>query len=95
MNAEQIKKRIKEIEATPRVLVGSDEGTHGKPDAHRIYEEITGERYATYSFAGSNASRCTEERAKADTNGRIIYYPIATAEILELRAELNRLRKMI
>ena len=91
-NAAEILKQIKELEATPRALVGADEGTHGKPLNHRIYEEITGERYATASFAGSNASRCTEESAQADTEGRIRYFPNATKEIRAAQAELKRLK---
>ncbi len=92
LTATEISERIKELEATPRALVGSDSGTHGKPDRHDIYEEITGERYATYSFAGANATRCTEEQAKADTNGRIRIFPNATADMRAAQRELRELR---
>lgn len=73
-------------------LVGSDEGTHGKPGYYRVYETVTGKRYATYSFAGANATRCTEEQAKADTDGRIVKFPKAQAGIREAQAELKRLQ---
>ena len=76
-----IRAEIADLERTPRQLVGSDEGTHGTPLNHRVYEEITGERYATASFGGSNATRCTEQSAIDDTNGRIVKFPSATAEI--------------
>jgi hypothetical protein len=92
MTAIEIKARIAELEATPRALVGTDEGTHGQPLTLRIYEEITGERYATASFAGSNATRRTEESAQADTKGRIRLFPLATAEIRRHAAELKQLR---
>ncbi len=95
MTREEITARIADLEATPRALVGSDEGTHGKPLNHRIYEEITGERYATASFAGSNATRCTEESAHEDTEGRIRNFPNATADIRALARELAELKKQL
>jgi len=93
--AEQIKTRIAELEATERALVGCDEGTHGKPLNHRIYEEITGERYAVASFAGNNGTRCTVEEAEANTEGRIRIFPNATAEIRAKQRELADLRKQL
>lgn len=86
-------KRIKEIEAEPRALIGSDSGTHGKPDQHNIYEEISGERYATYSYANSNATRCTVEQAEADTNGRIRMFTGEIARMAGLRRELAQLKR--
>lgn len=91
----KITKRIKEIEAEPRALVGSDEGTHGTPENHRVYEEITGERYAVYSFGGASGSRCTEQSAIDDTKGTIRSFPNETARIRSLQAELARLRKQL
>lgn len=95
MTRSQIETRIAELEATPRALVGSDEGTHGQPLNHRLYEEITGERYATASFAGSNATRCTEESAYADTKGRVQIFPNATHDMREAQRELKELRKAL
>src|SRR4051812_25435196 len=66
---EEIKAEIATLEKRERTLIGSDAGTHGKPLTHRIYEEISGERYATASFAGSNATRCTEQSALDNTEG--------------------------
>jgi hypothetical protein len=92
MNTRTTQERIKEIEATERALIGTDEGTHGKPGYHRIYEEISGERYATYSFAGSNATRCSVESAYADTDGRIRQFCGEIERMAALRTELRSLR---
>ena len=89
----QITARIRELMATPRALVGSDTGTHGQPDQHSIYEEIDGARYAVYSFAGANGSRCTVEQAEADTRGRIRWFAGEQDRMAELRAELRALRQ--
>lgn len=91
----ELRERIAELEATPLALVGSDEGTHGKPLSYRIYEEITGERYATASFAGSNATRCSEQSAFDDTEGRIRTFPLATADIRAKQRELRELRAVL
>ena len=91
----EIEKRIKEIEATPRAMIGSDQGTGSPNDKHDIYEEISGERYAVYSFAGANGTRCSVEDAERDTQGRIRMFPNAQAEMRELRAELKRLREQL
>lgn len=95
MTVAEMQARIAVLEKTDRVLVGTDEGTHRMPLTHRIYEDITGHRYATAKFGGSNATRCTERSAVEDTEGRIIYFSNATAGIRELRAELIALRKAI
>lgn len=92
---ETLSKRIKEIEAEPRALIGSDEGTHGKPGYHRLYEEIDGNRYATYSFAGSNATRCTIEQAEADTDGRINWFNGEISRMADLRRELRDAKKRL
>ncbi len=89
----KINARIKEITAEPRALIGSDSGTHGKPDKHNLYEEISGERYATYSFANNNATRCTIEQAEADTNGRIRMFSGEIARMAGLRRELAKLKR--
>lgn len=91
----KIEKRIKEIEAEPRALVGSDQGTHSTPLNHSVYEEITGERYAVASFGGANGSRCTEAEAKAETNGRLRDFPGETARIRGLQRELAKLRESL
>jgi len=95
MTKTQIEARIKDLEATPRALVGCDEGTHGTPLNHRIYEEITGERYATAQFAGSNWTRCTEESAQADTNGRIRVFVESLKGMRAAQRELRELRKQV
>lgn len=95
MTIAQIKARIAELEATPRSLVGSDEGTHGTPLNHRLYEEITGERYAVESFAGSNGTRITEEEARENTNGDIKYFSNETQHIRGLASELRQLKKLL
>lgn len=92
---ETLSKRIKEIEAEPRALIGTDEGTHGKPGNHRLYEEIGGTRYATYSFAGSNATRCTVEQAEADTDGRIRMFDGEIGRMADLRRELSYAKKRL
>ena len=83
-------KRIAEIKKEPRALIGSDSGTHNKPGIHNVYEEIDGTRYATYSFAGSNATRCTVESAEQDTDGRIREFPGEKQRMAGLRRELAR-----
>jgi hypothetical protein len=93
INLTAIRERIAALEATKPVLVGSDSGTHGKPDRYDIYEQIAGERYAIYSFGGANGCRCTEARARADTHGRIRHFPDATASIRALARELKALRR--
>lgn len=95
MDKQAIEKRIKELEAEPRALVGSDEGTHSKPLNHRLYEEITGERYAVASFSGSNGTRCTEQSAYEDTEGRVIVFHKETSRIRGLQLELIQLRKKL
>jgi hypothetical protein len=95
INKAEIEERIKEIKSTPRSLIGSDSGTGSPNDQHDIYEEISGERYAVYSFAGSNGSRCSVEDAERDTQGRIRWFPIAQREMRELRAELSRLQDLL
>lgn len=95
MDKQAIEKRIKELEAEPRALVGSDQGTHGTPLNHSIYEEITGERYAVKSFSGASGSRCTEAEAQAATEGRLRTFPNETARIRGLQLELIQLRKKL
>lgn len=90
-----IEERIAELEATPRALVGSDSGTGSPNDEHNIYETITGERYATHSFANANATRCTEDQAKEDTQGYLRYFPNAIAEIRAKARELKALREKL
>jgi hypothetical protein len=87
--------RIAELAATPRALVGSDSGTHARPAVHDVYETITGERYATRSFAGANAIRVTEAEAKERTEGRIRTFPEATKEIRAKARELEELRRAV
>lgn len=91
MTIAEIENRIAVLKGTPRQLIGSDSGTHGQPDCHNIYEEITGERYATYSFANSNASRCSIEQAHQDTHGRIRMFASDIKKIAALRLELAKL----
>lgn len=79
------------LDAEP-ALIGSDEGTHGQPGTFSLYETVAGEVYATYSFAGSNATRCSVEEARAETKGRIIGYPKARAWIKDAQIRLRRLR---
>ncbi len=95
MNRSEIEKRISELKATERALVGSDEGTHGKPSRIRVYEEISGERYAVYSFANGNGSRISEEEANEETEGRMRVFPNETAKIREKQTELKKLEKML
>lgn len=91
----KIEARVKELESTDRALIGSDEGTHGKPGNFRLYEEITGERYAVYSFAGANGSRCTIQEATDETEGRINWFKNSQAEIDGLQKELDTLRTQL
>ena len=93
MTRQEIEKRIAELEATPRALVGSDQGTHGMPLQQSVWEEITGERYGTASFAGSNATRCSEQSVYDDTEGRVITFPNQQAEMREKQRELKELRR--
>ncbi len=89
----EIQKRIDEINAEPRALIGSDEGTHGKPTSHRIYEEISGERYAIRSHGNSNGTRWTVEEANDETEGRIRMFRGEMARMSALRRELRSLEK--
>jgi hypothetical protein len=91
----QIQKRIEEIKAEPRALIGTDEGTHGTPTYYRIYEEITGERYAVKSFAGRNGTRWTVEEAEDNTDGRIKMFRGEMARMSALRAELRKLEEEV
>lgn len=74
-------------------LIGTDEGTHGKPGTYRIYAAVTGGEYATYSFAGANASRCTVAEAEEGTAGRIRWFAASRKEVAAKRKELESLRK--
>jgi hypothetical protein len=87
--------RIKEIEATERRGIGTDQGTHSDPTHYDIWEEISGERYATVQHANANATRCTVEEAEADTHGRIRMSKDAQAEMKELRVELAAAKKAL
>jgi hypothetical protein len=93
----ELKKRIADLEATPREMVGTDEGTHQKAALHYVYEEITGERYATRSFAGANAVRLDggEEEAAERTDGHIRVLSANQSSIRAARAELQRLREQL
>lgn len=86
----QTQKRIDEIKSEPRALIGTDEGTHVKPTTYRLYEEISGERYAVKSFGGATISRCTVADAD-ETDGRIRMFPGEMTRMATLRAELRRL----
>lgn len=87
--------RIKELEATDRALVGSDEGTHGKPGKFNLYEEITGERYAVYSFGNANGSRCPVQEALDETEGYMRFFGRAEREMRAKQSELRGLRDRI
>jgi hypothetical protein len=93
MTRKEIEKRIAELEATPRALVRCDEGTHAKPATHRVYEEITGERYGVRSFAGANGTRCTEQEAEEWTAGKLNWFKESQKDIRAAQAELKRLKK--
>lgn len=51
MNATEAADLIRDLEAD--LLVGTDEGTHGRPETVRVYERLDGTRYAVHRFAGS------------------------------------------
>ena len=85
---ESLESRIAELLATPRALVGSDSGTHGKPDRHDIWLPIEGDEYSTYSFAQGNATRHPAKDAHNETPGRIREFREARKAMLALRAEL-------
>lgn len=87
--------RIREIEATERRGIGTDQGTHSNPVHYDIWEEIGGERYATRQHAQSNATRCTVAEAEAETHGRIRMSNDAQAEMKELRDELAAAKKQL
>lgn len=91
----QMQKRIEQIKAEPRALIGTDEGTHAQPTLYRIYEEITGERYAIKSFAHSNGTRWTVEEAEHNTDGRIKMFRGEMARMSALRTELRKLEHEI
>lgn len=89
-----IASRIVELEATPRALVMTDEGTHSKPATHHVWEEITGERYATRQFGGANATRLESVQEAMDlTHGRMRDLNDNQASIAHARAELKALRE--
>jgi hypothetical protein len=90
---ESLESRIAELLATPRALVGSDSGTHGKPDRHDIWMTIEGEEYSTYSFAGGNATRHPAKDAHDETPGRIREFREARKAMLAKRAELAHARR--
>lgn len=97
----EVEREIKSLEATPPALVGTDEGTHGKPGHYYLYETITGERYAMHSFANSNKTRCESVAAAVEeTDGYMRHFGNAEEKIREaakrlrgLRAELKKLTK--
>jgi hypothetical protein len=94
MSQSEIANEIAELEATPRVMIGTDQGTGSPNDSHDLYETITGERYAIYSFAGANGTRCTIERAIADTQGYIRWFPESQKTIRAKQKRLKELRRM-
>lgn len=89
----KIEARIKELEAMPRELIGSDTGTHGKPATHAIYLEITGDMYGVRSFGGANGTRCTVAEAEEQTDGRIHW--TADSPMRRAITELKNLRRQI
>lgn len=89
------RERIAEIEAMDAECVGTDAGTHVRPAIHCVYETITGERYATRSFAGADATRCTEAEAGARTDGRIRVLAGNQDRIRAMRSELAELRRAV
>lgn len=95
MNAKQIQDRINEIKNESRALIGTDEGTHNKPTLWRIYEEISGERYAVKSFAGNNGTRWSVEEAEDLTDGRMRMFRGEMARMSSLRKELRTLEEQL
>lgn len=95
LTVEQLRKRAAELEATPRTLVASDEGTHNKPRTYRVWQEITGEVYATTSFGNANATRCTYEEAEEGTAGRINHFQEASTELRHQIRELEAIRRRL
>ena len=93
MSKSEITERIAEIKSESRALIGTDEGTHSKPTMFRIYEEITGERYAVKSFSNNNGTRWTVEEAEDNTEGRIKMFRGEMARMSALRSELRRLEE--
>ncbi len=93
MSKSEITARIAEIKSESRALIGTDEGTHNKPTLFRIYEEITGERYAVKSFGGNNGTRWTVEEAEDNTEGRIRMFRGEMSRMSALRAELRKLEE--
>lgn len=95
MSHTEIQARIVALESTERALIGSDEGTHGESGTYRMYEEITGDRYAVYSFAGRNGTRCTIGEAVESTVGRMNWFSNSQSDIRAAQAELKALRKQL
>lgn len=95
MSQKEMIAKIRDLESTPPVMIGTDTGTHGKPGYHYIYETITGEKYAMYSFAGSNKTRCTVEQAEQDTDGRIRVLTGNQDRIRAAQADLKAARKLL
>lgn len=90
-----IEKQIKELEATPATLVGSDEGTHGGPLTHNVYMTIEGVRFVTRNHGGRTLSNCTEEQAARDTEGRMRLFHAASQAMAEKIGKLRLLRKQL
>lgn len=95
ISREQIRARIRELEATPREMVQTDEGTHGGPACHYVYEEVTGERYGVRSFAGASGVRITEAEAEERTDGRMRVLNGNQSRIRAARRELAELRRQL
>ena len=95
MTREQIKARIAELVAMPAECIQTDSGTHSKPAIHRVYEAITGETYATRSFAGANETTIPVADVAARTDGRVRDLVDNWERIRAAQAELKGLRKQL
>lgn len=89
----QIRQDIDRLLGEKRVLLATDEGTHSMSRCYDVWGTVAGERYATTSLAGANATRCTEEEARVGTAGRMQVFEAAAERLDELRENLKRLQE--
>jgi hypothetical protein len=93
----QIEKRIAELKATERVMVGSTSGTHSTGIDYTVWATIDGNEYATKSAYGANAEPCSMSEIEhlPLSKGRLRDFRNNRQELAAKRNELARLEKAL
>ena len=88
----ELREMIRELEATPDVLVGSDELTHRERCIFKVFERIDGSRYAVEYQWSKEVALVTLEFAVDHSCGRIIGCAPNVRTIAERREQLASLK---